>query len=67
MMIILSQNDQDLKQSASKPKVVYDEVIPPCRQNRVSLKKKQLTAQQNQNISHLHSIKLKLVLQLKDS
>ena len=28
---ILSQNEQDLKQSASKPKVMYDEVVPPCR------------------------------------
>ena len=36
---ILSQNEQDLKQSASKPKVMYDEVIPPCRQHRVLLKK----------------------------
>ena len=36
---ILSQSEQDLKQSASKPKVMYDEVVQPCRQDRVLLKK----------------------------
>ena len=50
---ILSQNDQDLKQSASKPKVMYDEVIPPCRQDRVSLKKNTAYRPAESNISPL--------------
>ena len=32
-------SEQDLKQSATKPKVMYDEVLPPSEQDPVKLMK----------------------------
>jgi hypothetical protein len=38
-VIVLPSNEQDLKQDETKPKVMYDEVLPPSEQTPVELKK----------------------------